>query len=270
MKGLIRKLGMVVIITAFLPLTAVGLEFDGGHWVDLTHEFSEDTISHPRGQPFVHTPSVVGMTRGGFYMATYNYSGSEHVGTHLDAPAHYLEGGKSIEQLAVDQIIGEAIVVDVKVKVEADPDYLVTVEDILDWEKANGTIPDDSIILFNTGLANVWPDKIKYTGTDKKGNEGVAELKTPGIHSEAATFLAKERRIKAVGIDSTSFDNSRQSDRRSHRILFENDIPGIENIANLDELPAKGAYLFGLPMKIKGGSGAPIRVIAFVPDNSSQ
>ena len=206
------------------------------------------------------------MTRGGFYMATYNYSGSEHVGTHLDAPAHFHEGGKSIEQIPVEKIIGEAIVVDVKDKVSADPEYLVTVDDILAWEKANGAVPDDCIILFNTGLAKVWPDKIKYTGTDKNGNEGVAELKNPGIHADAATFLAKDRRIKAVGIDSTSFDNARQSDRRSHRILFENDIPGIENIANLDALPAKGAYLIGLPMKIKGGSGAPIRVIAFVPD----
>jgi kynurenine formamidase len=262
---------LVPVVAALLfPFVSAALELGEGKWVDLTHEFSEDTISHPRGQPFVHTPSVVGMTRGGFYMATYNYSGSEHVGTHLDAPAHFHEGGKSIEQLAVDQIIGEAIVVDVKNKVAADKDYLITVEDILDWEKVNGTVPDNSIVLFNTGLANVWPDKIKYTGTDKKGNEGVAELKNPGIHADAATFLAKDRRIKAVGIDSTSFDNSKQADRRSHRILFENDIPGIENIANLDKLPAKGTYLFGLPMKIKGGSGAPIRVIAFVPDNSNQ
>ena len=267
MTGLSKKLGAAAAVGLLLPMATFSGDFDHGRWVDLTHEFSEDTISHPRGQPFVHTPSVVGMTRGGFYMATYNYSGSEHVGTHLDAPAHFREGGRSIEQLPIEQIIGEAIVVDVKHKVAADQEYLVTVDDILAWEKTNGAIPDNCIILFNTGLANVWPDKIKYTGTDKRGNEGAAELKNPGIHADAATFLAKNRRVKAVGIDSTSFDNGRQPDRRSHRILFEHDIPGIENIANLDELPPKGAYLIGLPMKIKGGSGAPIRVIAFVPDD---
>ena len=266
MAGSIKKLGLPVIAALLVPISSFSLDLGIGHWVDLTHEFSEDTISHPRGQPFVHTPSVVGMTRGGFYMATYNYSGSEHVGTHLDAPAHFHEGGKSIEQLPLEQIIGEAIVVDVKGKVAADQEYLVTVDDILAWEKANGMVPDNSIVLFNTGLANVWPDKIKYSGTDKKGNEGAAELKNPGIHADAATFLAKNRTIKAVGIDSGSFDNARQPDRRCHQILFEHGIPGIENMANLDALPAKGAYLIGLPMKIKGGSGAPIRVIAFVPE----
>lgn len=259
------KRGIAAIIGLLSPVATWAHEFEDGRWIDLTHEFSEDTISHPRGQPFVHTPSVVGMTRAGFYMATYNYSGSEHVGTHLDAPAHFHAGGKSIEQIPIEQIIGEAIVVNVKDKVAADQEYLVTVDDVLAWEQTNGAVPDDCIILFNTGLANVWPDKIKYTGTDKKGNEGVAELKHPGIHADTAMFLANDRKIKAVGIDSVSFDNARQSDRRSHRILFENDIPGIENIANLNELPPKGAFLFGLPMKIKDGSGAPIRVIAYLP-----
>ncbi len=261
-----KKLGPSLIAALLLPVSSLSLDFDGGHWVDLTHEFSEDTISHPRGQPFVHTPSVVGITRGGFYMATYNYSGSEHVGTHLDAPAHFHEGGKSIEQIPVEQIMGEAIVVDVKDKVAADREYLVTIDDILAWEKANGTVPDNSIILFNTGLANVWPDKIKYSGTDKHGNEGAAELKNPGIHADTAAFLAERRTIKAVGIDAGSFDNAKQAKRQSHQVLFKHGIPGIENIANLDALPAKGAYLIGLPMKIKGGSGAPIRVIAFIPD----
>jgi kynurenine formamidase len=242
-------------------------EFGDGHWVDLTHELSEDNVAHPRSQPFVHTPGVVGMTRGGFYMATYNYSGSEHVGTHLDAPVHFHEGGKSIEQIPIERLMGDVIVIDVKLQVADDMEYLVTVDDFLAWEQDNGEIPSDSIVLINTGLANVWPDAKKYIGTDKKGNEGVAELKNPGIHKDAATFLAKDRRIKAVGMDSLSFDNNKQSDRRSHRILFENDIPGIENIANLDLLPATGAYMIGLPMKIKDGSAAPIRVIAFVPDN---
>lgn len=267
MTGSTKKLGFTAIAGLLLPLAALALDFNNGRWVDLTHEFSEDTISHPRGQPFVHTPSVVGMTRDGFFMSTYNYSGSEHVGTHLDAPVHFHEGGKSIEQIPMEQLIGEVIVVDVKDKVAADPEYLITVDDVLAWEKVNGTVPDDRIIMFNTGLANVWPDKIKYSGTDKKGNEGVAELKNPGIHPDTAIFLAKNRKIKAVGIDSASFDNAKQPDRMSHRILLENDIPGIENVANLDELPAKGAFMFGLPMKIKGGSGAPIRVIAFIPDD---
>jgi len=259
-----------IILTACLALswsgTSSALDFGAGHWVDLTHEFSEDMAGHPRSQEFVHTPGMVGMTRGGFYMATYNYSGSEHVGTHLDAPVHFHEGGKPIDQVSFQQLMGDVIVVDIKQQVAADMEYLASVDDLLAWEKTNGRIPDDSIVMFNTGLSNVWPDSIKYTGTDKRGNEGVAELKNPGIHKDAAAFLTGERKIKAVGIDSISFDNGRQADRMSHRILFQHDIPGVENIANLDLLPAKGAYMIGLPMKIKGGSAAPIRIIAFIPE----
>jgi kynurenine formamidase len=252
------------------PAGALAQDFGEGRWVDLTHDFSDETISHPRGQPFVHTPSVVGMTPGGFYMATYNYSGSEHVGTHLDAPVHFHEGGKSIEQLSLQRFMGDVVVIDVRNQVAADKEYLVTVDDVLQWEATHGKIPDDSIVLFNMGLARAWPDKIKYTGTDKRGNEGVAELKNPAIHKDTALFLSTQRRIKLVGLDTTSFDNARQSDRRSHRIFFEHDIPGIENVANIDALPATGAFMIALPMKIKDGSAAPVRVIAFVPDNGDQ
>jgi len=259
-----------ICFAAFIGLqwisSAFAVEFGDGVWIDLTHEFSDAMTGHPRSQRFVHTPGVVGMTGGGFYMATYNYSGSEHVGTHLDAPVHFHEGGKSIDQVSIERLMGEVIVVDVKKQVLADPNYLVSVNDILNWEKTNGPMPDDCIVMFNTGLANVWPDPIKYTGTDKTGNEGVAELEFPAIHQDTATFLVKSRNIKAIGIDTLGFDNALQPKRMSHRIFFEHDIPGVENVANLDALPAKGAYLIGLPMKIKGGSGAPIRIIAFVPN----
>ncbi len=266
MTPLIHRITLTATLGLMLTGTAPAMDFGAGHWVDLTHEFSDHMPSHPRSQEFVHTPGMVGMTRGGFFMSTYNYSGSEHVGTHVDAPVHFHESGKSVDQVPFQQLMGDVIVVDIKRQVEGDMNYLASVDDLLLWEKDHGRIPDNSIVMFNTGLANVWPDSIKYSGTDKRGNEGLAELKNPGIHQDATIFLTSERKIKAVGIDSLSFDNSKQADRMSHRILFEHDIPGVENIANLDLLPAKGAYMIGLPMKIKGGSAAPIRIIAFIPD----
>ena len=265
MKSIVRRPCLMAGALLLLTSSAIAVEFGEGNWVDLTHEFSDNMAGHPRSQPFVHTPGFIGTTGGGFYMATYNYSGSEHVGTHLDAPVHFHEGGKSIEQLDIDRLIGEVVVVDVKQQVADDPNYLVTVADILGWEKINGPLPVDCIVMFNTGLGNVWPDAKKYTGTDKTGNEGVAELRFAAIHKDTATFLSESRSIKAVGIDSIGFDNSMQPKRMSHQIFFAHDIPGVENVANLDALPAKGAYLIGLPMKIKGGSAAPIRLIAFVP-----
>jgi kynurenine formamidase len=168
-----RKAGVAACFCLLWTSSATAVEFGEGVWVDLSHEFSEDMAGHPRSQPFVHTPGVVGMTRGGFYMATYNYSGSEHVGTHMDAPVHFHEGGKSIDQVSIDRLMGEVIVVNVQAQVADDPNYLVSVDDVLNWEQANGPMPDDCIVMFNTGLANVWPDPLKYVGTDKTGNEGV-------------------------------------------------------------------------------------------------
>jgi kynurenine formamidase len=268
MPPITRKASVAACFCVLWTSSATAVEFGEGVWVDLSHEFSEDMAGHPRSQPFVHTPGVVGMTRGGFYMATYNYSGSEHVGTHMDAPVHFHEGGKSIDQVSIDRLMGEVIVVNVQAQVAADPNYLVSVDDVLNWEQANGPMPDDCIVMFNTGLANVWPDPLKYVGTDKTGNEGVAELKYPAIHKDTASFLSTQRSIKAFGIDTISFDNSLQPKRMSHRIFFEHGIPGVENVANLDALPAKGAYMIGLPMKIKDGSAAPVRIIAFIPDQT--
>jgi len=256
-------------LATLCSLSAFAVEFGEGHWVDLTHELTNDIPEFPMSQPFVHTPGFVGINRDGVFMATNNYSSSEHIGTHLDAPIHFHEAGKSIEQLGVDRVMGNAIVIDVKGKVADDPNYLIAVVDILDWEKAHGQIPDDSIVLFNTGLSNVWPDAGKYLGTDKRGIEGVAELQHAAIHRDTAVFLTENREIKSIGIDSVSFDNSLQEKSDAHRIFFQNDIPGVENIANLDLLPPKGAYIIGLPMKIKNGSAAPIRIIAFIPADDS-
>jgi len=267
MTSLMKLLGLAAVAGLLLPTTGTALELINGHWVDLSHEYSDEMVTYPRSKPFEHVESRVGMTAGGFFMATYNYSSSEHTGTHLDAPVHFREGGKSIEQLSIEQVVGYAVVIDVKRQVADDMMYLVTVDDILAWEEENGKIPEDAIFIVNTGLANVWPDKIKYYNTDKVGNAGYAEMKNPGIHRDLATFLATERKIKAFGIDAVSFDNHKQPDAKTHRIFFEHDIPGIENMANLDALPATGAYVIGLPMKIKNGSGAPIRIIAYVPDD---
>ena len=180
MKKLSKRLAVTAAFVLLLPIVALSVELNNGHWVDLSHEFSNETIKYPRSKPYVHTPSKVGLTMGGFFMATYNYSSSEHVGTHLDAPLHFREGGMSIEQISIQQVIGEAVVIDVKSEVAADQMYLITVDDILAWEKEYGMVPADSIVLFNTGLANVWPDPIKYFGTDKSGNEGYAGIEEPG------------------------------------------------------------------------------------------
>lgn len=144
------------------------------------------------------------------------------------------------------------------------PDYQITVEDIVAWEMINGPIDDHSIVLFRTGYGTLYPDAKKYLGTDERGAEAVAKLHFPGIKPTTAEWLTQNRKVKAVGIDTASIDFGQSKDFKTHQTFYRFNIPGFENVANLDKLPAKGAYVVALPMKIKGGSGAPLRIVAWL------
>ena len=241
--------------------------FPAGQWVDLSHDFSDETIYWVTAEPFKRTTVAEGMTDKGYYYSAYNYSAAEHGGTHIDAPVHFAEGRKTVDQLPLEQLIAPAVKIDVSQKTATNRDYLVSVEDIENWEKQNGQIPDGSIVLLETGFGKFWPDKKQYLGTDQKGEAAVKDLHFPGLAPEAAQWLLKNRKIKAVGIDTASIDFGQSTTFGSHVALMTNNIPAFENVADLDKLPAKGALVIALPMKIKGGSGAPLRIIAFLPDN---
>jgi kynurenine formamidase len=159
-------------------------------------------------------------------------------------------------------------VVDVSSKALQDADYQITVADLKTWEERHGRIPKAAILLFHTGYSRHWPDATKYLGTAEKGVEAVAQLHFPGLHPDAARWLVTERAIKTVGLDTASIDYGQSTLFESHRILFEKNIPAFENVAALDQLPATGAYVIALPMKIKGGSGGPLRIVAWMPRNA--
>lgn len=235
-----------------------------GKWLDLTYDFSSQSLYWPTAETFKFDTAFEGITAGGFYYSAYNFCAAEHGGTHLDAPVHFAKGKWAADEIPIDHLTGEAVVIDVSGKAMKDPDYLISSEDIQSWEKTNGNIPDNSILLFRTGYGIYYPDAKKYLGTDERGAEAVPKLHFPSIHPDAATWLVKNRKIKAVGIDVASVDYGQSKDFRVHQILYGENIPGFENVANLDKLPAKGAYIIALPMKIKGGSGGPLRIIAWV------
>ena len=240
--------------------------FSSGEWIDLSHDFSGDTIYWPTSETFKSQTVFMGRTDKGFYYAAKNYSASEHGGTHVDAPIHFSEGKKTVDEIPINNLIGAGIVIDVSKKSLANPDYQVGIEDLQDWESKFGRIPDDSIVLINTGYANYWPDKKKYLGTELRGESGVKKLHFPGLHKDAATWLVKNRRISAIGLDTASIDYGQSQLFESHVTLLENNIPAFENVTNIDKLPPKGFFIIALPMKIKGGSGAPLRIIAFIPN----
>ena len=160
--------------------------------------------------------------------------------------------------------IFHTISIDVSEKCESNRDYLISIDDFLNWEKDNGRIKEGTIILLKTGYGKFWPDREKYMGTPERGSEAVAKLHFPGLHPEAAKWLTKERKIKAIGIDTPSIDYGQSTHFETHVILGKNSIPIMENVANLDLLPKKNFDLIALPMKIKGGSGGPTRIVALV------
>ncbi len=160
--------------------------------------------------------------------------------------------------------MGPAIVVDVAQQCAGNPDYLVGIDDFQKWEKQNGKIEKGTIVLLRTGYGKYYPDRKKYLGTDERGAAAVAKLHFPGLDPSAAGWLTQNRSIKAIGLDTASIDYGQSTLFESHRALFAHDVPAFENVANLDKLPVKGFSVIALPMKIKGGSGGPLRIVAIV------
>lgn len=241
-----------------------------GKWIDLTHDFSEDTVYWPTAEGFELETVFEGNTDKGYYYTANKYTASEHGGTHIDSPIHFAQGKQTVDEIPLERLIGPAVVINVTQNTLSDPDYQIGVKDFTDWESKNGPIPDGSIVLLNTGYAKYWPDRVKYMGTDKRDDEAVKNLHFPGLDPKAAKWLVENRNINAIGLDTPSIDYGQSQLFESHRILFKENIPAFENVTNLDKLPPKGAIIIALPMKIKGGSGGPLRIIAMLPGENDK
>ncbi len=236
-----------------------------GKYIDLTHPFDESTIYWPTEQDFKLEKEFSGFTEKNYYYSANRFCTPEHGGTHIDAPIHFSKKGQTVDQIPLDQLIGTGVLIDVLKKCEKDPDYQVSVQDFEAWESQHGPIPPHAIILLRTGYSKYWPDRKKYLGTDERGKAAIAKLHFPGLASEAAKWLMEKRSIKAVGLDTASIDYGQSTLFETHRTLFEKNIPAFENLASLEKLPTKGFNVIALPMKIKGGSGGPLRIIAIIP-----
>jgi kynurenine formamidase len=232
-------------------------------WIDLTHDFSPETIYWPTAKPFSLEVVSAQHTQAGYYYAANNFSAAEHGGTHLDAPVHFAEGKWTTDQIPLDRLIGEAVIVDVQKEAETNADYRIDVAALKAWND-HRTMPESTIVLFRTGWSRRWPDRAAYLGTARTGPAAVAELRFPGIDSAAARWLV-ERGVRAVGIDTPSIDAGQARSFPTHQILSAANVPAFENLTNLDRLPETGSLIVALPMKIRGGSGGPLRIVAVVP-----
>jgi kynurenine formamidase len=256
-------MGTTLLIAA-LSLRAQPVDLAKAKVVDLTHPFDDKTIYWPTSPSAFEMKSLAhGPTPGGWFYASNSICTPEHGGTHLDAPLHFSQGGRPADQVPPRQLIAPAAVVDVSAKAAADPDYRLTVDDVKAWEKSHGAIAPGTIVLLRTGWSKRWPDKKAYLGDDTPGD--ASKLHFPSYGAEAARYLVSERKVGAIGVDTASIDYGASKDFQVHRIASAANVPGLENVTELDAVPATGAWVVALPMKIAGGSGGPLRIVAIVP-----
>ena len=236
----------------------------GWRMVDLSHGYGGDTLYWPTDTTGFRLETLAeGQTPGGYFYAARQFATAEHGGTHLDAPFHFADGGATVEAIPLERLILPGIVVDVSKPAAANPDYLVTPDDVLAWEENHGRVPKGSAVLVRTGWAARWPDALAYLGDDTPGETG--NLHFPGIGEAAARLLVEERGVGLLGIDTASVDYGQSTDFIVHRIGAAADVPNLENVADLSSLPPSGFLLAALPMKIAGGTGAPVRIVALIP-----
>lgn len=259
----------------FLPLVALlavaastgraqGIDLSRYRVVDLTHPLNAKTLYWPTATTgFQLQQLAFGDTPGGYFYSSYAFAAPEHGGTHLDAPVHFHKGGLTADRIPVEQFIAPAVVIDVSAKAAKDADYRLTVADVQAWEQQHGRVPRGAFVLLRTGWGQRWPDAKAYFGDDTPGD--ASKLHFPSYGVEAATLLVRERRVAALGADVASIDYGPSTDFRVHQVAAAAGVIGLENIARLEALPATGATVIALPMKIEGGSGGPVRIVALVP-----
>jgi len=252
------------ILLAIFPSTASALELENYELVDLSHSYGENTLYWPTSPTaFEKEQLAYGISEGGWFYSAYSVCTPEHGGTHIDAPMHFAAGGISTEKIPLESLIAQAVVIDVSNKAAADRNYRLTAEDVAAFEKEHGEISAGTIVLMRTDWSDHWPDAMAYLGDDTPGD--ASQLQFPGFGAEAAKILSEERKVAMLGVDTASVDYGKSQDFIVHRIGAAQGVANLENLTNLDQLPATGATIIALPMKIEGGSGGPARVVALVP-----
>ena len=262
MRGFLQAATLLIACTPAVLIAQT--ELASNKLVDLTHALNEKTLYWPTSPTtFKLERLTYGKTEGGWFYSANSFSAPEHGGTHLDAPIHFAEGHQTIDKIPISQLIGKAVVIDISAKSAGDSDYRLTRDDVLAFERRYGRIREGTIVLLRTDWSKRWPDRKSYFGDDTPND--VSRLHFPSFSEAAARLLVEDRKAKAIGVDVASIDYGQSKDFIVHRVAAARNVPGLENLTNLDQLPPTGASIIALPIKIEGGSGGPVRVIALIP-----
>jgi len=231
--------------------------------VDLTYGFDETTLYWPTSPSRFQLESLAhGETEGGYFYSSNSFCSPEHGGTHLDAPIHFAAEGQTTDEVPLETLLGPAVVIDVSAQAAENADYRLSREDVVAFEGEHGEIPQGAIVLLRTGWGARWSDRGSYFGNESEGD--ATSLHFPSYGEEATELLVLERKVAVLGVDTASIDYGPSTDFIVHRIANGANVPGLENVANLESLPATGAWVIALPMKITGGSGGPVRIVALL------
>jgi kynurenine formamidase len=225
--------------------------------VDLSHVIASDIPLWP-GDPPVEFETVAQMDEDGFYLRRFSIG--EHSATHMNAPNSFHADGAGIDAYSAESLVVPAVVLDIRDQAASNPDYALTRDDVLAWEQTNGRIPAGSVVILYTGWQDRWSDPQAFFNQDAEGG-----LHFPGFAGDTTRFLLDERSIAGVGIDTHGVDPGQDETFATNVQVLEQ--PGIvlENLTNLDQLPATGTTLVIGILRLKEGSGTPASVLAFIP-----
>jgi kynurenine formamidase len=236
-------------------------------WVDLTHPLSDATPIIELPEPYANTPGwsldeVSHYDERGPLFYWNSFGGSEHMGTHFDAPLHWITGrdGDDVSSVPAERLSGPAVVLDRTAAVVRDPDYLLTIEDVRAFEGEHGPLPQGGWLLFRTGWSARYWDRNSFLMSDERGTHW------PGVDPDCARFLAEETEILGFGVEQIGIDagcaHELDPPWPAHHYLLGSGKYGLAQLANLERLPASGSTLIAAPLRILNGSGSPARVLA--------
>jgi len=224
--------------------------------IDLTHTISASNPAYENSKkPLFEAKTSATIEKDGYFGREISLP--EHFGTHIDAPAHFVHGLWTVDQIPPERLRAPLVVLDIRSKAGNDADYQVSIDDISDWEKTNGQIPQGAVVVARTGWESRWNSSVRYRNADAKGI-----LHFPGYSLEAARFLVEGRTVIGLGIDTLSIDYGPSKDFPVHKYTLSHSLYHLENVGNLGVVPPAGATVVVAPMKLEGGSGGPVRVLA--------
>ena len=275
MRKYLMVVAFVFVSTAFFAGAAIAAEpslmevfniIKTKEFVDLTHAFDAN-IPHWPGFPTEKRETIywydkgVGSLGEGFFAQIFSHVGQW--GTHCDPPAHFIKGGRTIDQIDVKDMLLPLVVIDVSNKVASNHDYVLSLEDIKEWESKHGPVPEGAFVALRTDWSKRWPDAAAMQNRDANG---IAHY--PGWGLEALKYLYEERKITSSGHEPTDADpglSTSKGDYSCQIYLHSQDKHQIELLTNLDKVPESGALIVAAFPKPVGGSGFPARAFAILP-----